>query len=274
MKNKRAVLLVTFGTSVQSAVPAFNNLEQVVKDTFPGVEVCWAYTAKSIRDILAERDGKLIDDPVTALKRLWADGYEKVVVQSVHVIPGREYNDLLNDLNSLLVPQSTEEGIALGKPLLYHHEDYIAAAEAIAAQLPVDTAADAVVLMGHGSEHHPADAAYGKLNDVLRHKYKNVFLGTVEGYPTLDEIVEDLASSGVKNVTLMPFMNVAGDHALNDLYGDGDDSWKTRLNRLGYKTNGYIKGLLENRGFVKIYLKHLAAAMSQIDEENGCINVL
>ncbi|SFH08714.1 sirohydrochlorin cobaltochelatase [Desulfotomaculum arcticum] len=265
MKNKRAILLVTFGTSVQAAVPAFVNLEQTVKDTFPGVEVRWAYTAKTIRDIIAERDGKIINDPITALKRLWEDGFEKVVVQSVHVIPGREYNDLVADLNGLLMSQSVVKGIALGKPLLYHHEDYIAAAEAITAQLPVNTAANAVVLMGHGSEHHPADAAYGKFNDVLRHKYKNVFLGTVEGYPTLEEIVADLAASGVKNVTLMPFMNIAGDHALNDLYGDGRDSWKTRLNGLGYKTDGYIKGLLENRGFINIYLKHLSAAMSQIN---------
>ncbi len=270
-KDKKAILLVTFGTSVQSAMSAFSNLEQAVKDTFPGVEVRWAYTSKTIRDKIAKRDGKIIDDPVTALKKLRADGYEKVVVQSVLIIPGQEYSDLLNDLNSLqsAVERQCPGKVALGMPLLYLHEDYINAAKALATQFPADTSVNAVVLMGHGSEHHPADSAYGCLNDILRHKYKNVFLGTVEGYPTLEEIKEDLAVSGVKNVTLMPFMNIAGDHALNDLYDDEEESWKSQLNRLGYKTDGYLKGLLENRAIVDIFVKHLTMAMAELDGENA-----
>ncbi len=266
MPDKKAILLVTFGTSVPSAARAFNNLEQAVRDTFPGVEVRWAYTSKTVRNIIAAREGRSIDDPAAAVKKLWADGYTKIVVQSVLVIPGREYNRLLDDLISLPAPWPLEKEITLGRPLLYHHEDYAAAAEAITARLPADTETDAVVLMGHGSEHHPADAAYGRFNDVLRHKYKNVFLGTVEGYPALEEVMADLAASGVKKVTLMPFMNIAGDHALNDLCGDGEDSWKTRLNNLGYQTESCMEGLLENPAFVNIYIKHLAAAMSQTDQ--------
>lgn len=271
-KDKKAILLVTFGTSVHSAMPAFNNLDQAVKDAFPGFEVRWAYTAKFIRDKIAKRDGRVIDDPVTALNRLRADGYEKVAVQSVHIIPGQEYNDLLDVINSLSMLQAAEEGpgprkVALGKPLLYHHEDYVAAAEAIASRFPADTASNAVVLMGHGTEHHPADSSYGCLNYILRQKYKNVFLATVEGHPGLDEVKEDLAKSGVKKVTLMPFMNIAGDHALNDMYGDEEDSWKSQLNKLGYKTDGYLKGLLENKAIVNIFIKHLTAAMAELEED-------
>jgi sirohydrochlorin cobaltochelatase len=231
--------------------------------------VRWAYTSKIIRDKIAERDGRIIDDPVTALKKLQSDGYDKVVVQSVHIIPGQEYNDLLNDVNGLLTQQPGEKEqysgkVVMGKPLLYLHEDYIDAAKAIAAQFPADTS-KAVVLMGHGTEHHPADSAYGKLNDILRHMYENVFLGTVEGYPSLEEIKEDLAASGLKKVTLMPFMNIAGDHALNDMYGDEEDSWKSQLNKLGYKTDGYLKGLLDNKAIVDIFVSHLTSAMAELD---------
>jgi len=269
-KDKKAILLVTFGTSVPSATPAYNNLEQAVKEAFPGVEVRWSYTSKIIRDKLAARDGRAVDDPFTALSKLRAEGYEKIVVQSDHIFAGQEYSDLLDVVNNFLTLQTGEFGprkMALGRPLLYHHEDYLDAAKALASQFPADTGSNAVVLMGHGTEH-PADSAYGKFNDILRHKYRNVFLGTVEGYPTLEEVREDLAASGVKKVTLMPFMNIAGDHALNDLYGDEEDSWKSQLVELGYETDGYLKGLLENKAIVSIFVKHLTAAMAEL-EENG-----
>ncbi|OPY63925.1 MAG: Sirohydrochlorin cobaltochelatase CbiKP precursor [Pelotomaculum sp. PtaU1.Bin065] len=271
-KEKKAILLVTFGTSVQSAMPAYNNLEQAVKDAFPGVEVRWAYTSKLIRDKIAKRDGRIVDAPFTALSKLRAEGYGKVVVQSDHIFPGQEYSDLLEVVNSFLTLQTPEgefgpRKMSLGRPLLYHHADYVDASVAIASQFPADTASNAVVLMGHGSEH-PSASAYGKLNDILRHEYKNVFLGTVEGYPGLEEVKKDLAASGVKRATLIPFMNIAGDHALNDLDGDEEDSWKSQLNRLGYETDTQLKGLLENKAIVDIFVKHLAAAMAELDEKS------
>ncbi len=268
-KNNEAILLVTFGTSVQSAMSAYNNLEQSVREAFPGVEVRWAYTSKMIRDKIAARDKRFFDDPFTALSKLRAEGYDKIVVQSGHIFTGYEYNDLVDVINNFLEFDAGKIGprkIALGQPLLYRHEDYINTAKAIASQFPADTGSNAVILMGHGSEH-PADSAYGKLNDILRHMYKNVFLGTVEGYPTLEEVKEDLAASGTKKVTLMPFMSIAGDHAINDLYGDEEDSWKSELNKIGYETDGYLKGLLENKAIVDIFVEHLTAAMVELSEE-------
>ncbi len=266
--NNEAILLVTFGTSVQSAMPAYNNLEQAVREAFPGVEVRWAYTSKMIRDKIATRDNRFLDDPFTALSKLKAEGYNKIVVQSAHIFTGQEYNDLVDVVNNFLMFDTEKFGprkIALGQPLLCHHEDYINTAKAIASQFPADTESNAVILMGHGSEH-PADSAYGKLNDILRHMYKNVFLGTVEGYPTLEEVEEDLAASGTKKVTLMPLMNIAGDHALNDLYSDEEDSWKSELNKIGYETDGYLKGLLENDAIVNIFVEHLSTAMAELEE--------
>ncbi|HBC92705.1 MAG TPA: hypothetical protein DCZ10_07310 [Pelotomaculum sp.] len=270
-KSKKAILLVTFGTSVQSAMHAYDNLENAVKEAFPGIEVRWSFTSEIIRDKIAARDGRSIDDPFTALSKLRAEGYDQIVVQSDHIFSGQEYSDLRALVNSFLALQTADgslgpKKLALGKPLLYYHEDYFDAVEALASQFPADTSSNAVVLMGHGSEH-PADSAYGKLNDILRHKFKNVFLGTVEGYPTLEEIQQDLKDSGATKITLMPLMNIAGDHALNDLYGDEEDSWKSQLAENGYTTEGYLKGLLENKAVVNIYVNHLSAAMAEFEAD-------
>jgi sirohydrochlorin cobaltochelatase len=55
----------------------------------------------------------------------------------------------------------------------------------------------------------------------------------VEGFPGIDEVVEALAEakskSKIRKVVLKPFMIVAGDHALNDMAGDDEESWKSVL---------------------------------------------
>jgi len=64
-----AILLVTFGTSVESAQASFRNIEKRVKAAFPKTEVRWAYTSKIIRKKL-EKEGTKIDSPEMALARL------------------------------------------------------------------------------------------------------------------------------------------------------------------------------------------------------------
>ena len=39
----------------------------------------------------------------------------------------------------------------------------------------------------------------------------------------------------MKEIRLAPFMVVAGDHAINDMAGEEEDSWKSRLEAEGYE---------------------------------------
>ena len=83
--------------------------------------------------------------------------------------------------------------------------------------------------MGHGSRHEN-NAVYARLQDIWnRMGCKDVFLGTVEASPDLEEVIKQLRESGYRKVVLTPLMLVAGDHAHTDMAGDGPDSWKSRL---------------------------------------------
>ena len=73
-----------------------------------------------------------------------------------------------------------------------------------------------------------------------------IFIGTVEGFPSLDDVVRGLTHSGVKKVVLKPFMIVAGDHANNDMAGDESDSWKMVIKSKGIKVIPVLQGLGEN----------------------------
>ena len=63
---------------------------------------------------------------------------------------------------------------------------------------------------------------------------------------------------GYKEVTVTPFMIVAGDHANNDMAGDDDDSLKSVLEKEGYKVNCVIKGLGSYPSFQKMFAERAA----------------
>ena len=64
----------------------------------------------------------------------------------------------------------------------------------------------------------------------------------------------ELKEKGIKNVTLMPLMMVAGDHANNDMAGDEPDSFKSILQANGFKVKTYLHGLGENAAVQKLFV--------------------
>ncbi len=147
--------------------------------------------------------------------------------------------------------------LKLGKPLLFKNEDYKIATEALKTQLPKLNKEEAIILMGHGTEH-PANAAYFQFDYYLReHINPNIYLCSVESDPSIESVIPKLKKSGVKNVLLMPFMLVAGDHANNDMAGEDEESWKNVLEKEDFKVDLYLKGLGANREFQKIYRDHI-----------------
>ena len=85
--------------------------------------------------------------------------------------------------------------------------------------------------------------------------YENVLIFSVEGWPHLDTVIPQLKAKKIKNVTLMPLMMVAGDHANNDMAGDEPDSYKSILEKEGFKVDAYIHGLGENEAVRKIFVE-------------------
>lgn len=69
-----------------------------------------------------------------------------------------------------------------------------------------------------------------------------------------------MKASDVKKVRLAPFMVVAGDHAMNDMAGGEEDSWKSLLEAEGYEVTCVLKGLGEYKGIQKLYAEHARQA--------------
>lgn len=261
---KPVILTVSFGTSYNDNRDlSIGAIEAELATAFPDWEVRRAFTAQTVIDILSDRDSLQIDNVTEAMEKLVADGVKKVVVQPTHVINGAEYDDVLAELDPFADQFDT---LAIGAPLLTTAEDYELVIDALlAANEKAGDPETALVFMGHGT-HHFANASYSQLEGMMHAAgYENAFVGTVEGFPTLEVVQSQVAAYGAKNIILQPLMVVSGDHATNDMAGDEEDSWKTILTDAGYEVECVMEGLGQNAAIRSIYVDHVRAVM----EENG-----
>jgi len=261
--KKVGILLVAFGSSEPSAQVSFQNLDKKTKAAFPDIPVRWAYTSHIIRKKLAKQ-GKHLDSPEVALAKMMDEGFTHVAVQSLHTIGGEEYHDLRRTVGAFKMMGGFQR-IVLGYPLLATQEDMQRTVDAILKSIPADRQkGDAVVLMGHGS-HHPSNAFYAAIMFQLQLKDPNIFVGTVEGYPEIDDIKDLLLKKKIKKAYLIPFMSVAGDHAKNDMAGDEEDSWKSVLTKAGIACVPILKGTAEEDSFIDIWVSHIRGPLSHFD---------
>jgi sirohydrochlorin cobaltochelatase len=262
---KKAILLAAFGTTVPEALKALDQVEARVKREFSGVEIRWGYTSSMVRNKLA-KEGKVLDSPETALAKLMDAGYTHVAVLSLHTIPGEEFHDLNRNTHVFGDMAGGFEKILVARPLLSSHEDMVRVAKAILKEVPAGRKPeDAVLLMGHGTEHHPSDAIYLAMNQVFQELDARVYVATVEGYPTVNDLLPKLRETKARKVYLMPLMAVAGDHARNDMAGNEPDSWKSVLTKNGYVCETVLKGTAEYPEIVDVWLDHLRVALAHFE---------
>ncbi len=258
---KKGILLVAFGSSIPEAQVSFKNIDQKVKSAFPKIPVRWAYTSSIIRHKLAKQ-GKYLDSVEIALAKMMDEGFTHVAVQSLHTIAGEEFHDLRRNAYAFSNMAGGFDRILVGYPLLGTEEDLIRARDAIIQHIPkARMKNEAVVLMGHGTPH-PSNAFYAAMMFHFQQKDSNIFVGTVEGAPEIDDVKAMLLKKNIKKAYLMPFMSVAGDHARNDMAGKEKDSWKSILTATGIECIPILKGTAEYDEIVAIWVDHLTTVMS------------
>lgn len=261
---KQAILVVGFGTSVPEAKKAYDEIDKRLGEAFPGVERRWAYTSGLIRKKLRSQ-GMAIDSPEVALAKLMEDGFTHVAVLSLHVIPGAEFHDLYLNARMFMHMSGGFKKVTFAMPLLSSNEDMTDVVRAVTAAVPRERRPEeAVVFMGHGSEHHPADAIYTAMDALFQKQDRNIFLATVEGSPRFEDVLSVLESRKIKKVYLIPFMVVAGDHARNDMAGDDGESWKSRLAAKGITAVPVFRGLGEIPEVVEVWVRHGRSALDAL----------
>lgn len=286
---KPAIILASFGTTVPEAITAITNIHTKIKAAFPGVPVKITFTSNIIRGVWQERQAEAqkwldmgVPEEILYVKNIIAtfgdlveEGYNQIVVQPTHIFFMEQSHDLNSYVNAMRSIRTIKERwmpfqkIALGRPALGtggvrydYHEDLKKGLEALAPDVALAKKNNAqLVYMGHGNEHMPS-GIYSEAAAMMRKLYPDVvtYVGSVEGYPGIEDVREHLSHTDRGKVILKPFMIVAGDHAVNDMASDEADSWKTLLTQDGFEVMTVMEGLGSNDAFAAIFVDHIKDA--------------
>ena len=270
LQNKDAIVVMSFGTTYkETRAKTIDATVDAIKAAHPNTKVVTAFTSHIIRDRIQEKEGITYPTPEEALDQLKAEGYTRVALTTLDIIPGMEYN---YDVAVYNLYKNNFKKMTLGTPLMYwmgqenQTDEVMEVVKAVSTQFPKVGKQDAVLIMAHGTPD-PSNAYYAVIQDRIEEAgLKNTFIYTVEGTPNLEQVIPQLKARGIKNVTLMPFMMVAGDHANNDMAGAEPDSHKSILEKEGFKVDTYLHGLGENQNIRNIFVERANEAWDTLQK--------
>ncbi len=218
----------------------------------------------------------ILKNVIATFGDLREEGYNNIVVQPTHMFFMEQSHDLASYVNAMRSIKTIKQRwmpfhkIALGRPALGtvgaaydYHDDIEKVAKTLAGDVELAKKNNArLVYMGHGNEHW-STGIYGETAKAMRAMYPDttIVIGAVEGYPSVDDVADYLSShfKGGK-VMLKPFMIVAGDHAVNDMASDEEDSWKSIVEKKGFEVMTVLEGLGSNDAFAAIFVDHIRDA--------------
>lgn len=162
LPDKDAIVVMSFGTTFKdSRAKTIEATVDAIKAAHPGVKVVTAFTSHIIIDRIKAHEGLTIPTPEQALAQLKAEGYTRVALTSLDIIPGMEYayKDAVYNLH-----KNDFKKMTFGTPLMYWQgqegqaDDITETMKAVATQFPKLGKKDAVLIMAHGTPH-PSNAS-------------------------------------------------------------------------------------------------------------------
>ena len=256
---KKALVIVSFGTTYEKGRQDIEAVERALAQAAEGYDVFRAYTSSIVRKVLKSR-GEIVPSLEEALEKLANESYDTVFVQPTHLLCGNEYDEKIRASYMRYAGRFLRGGI--GKPLIANNDDLLKLAEILAALKPDD--ADALLLMGHGTTHF-ANMVYPAMQTALRLQgHPNVVVGTVEGWPTLENAIDELSRSHseVREIKLSMYCRPDCNLVVCEDTGGGiAPDILPHIWDKGFSSKG------EGRGFGLYLISRL------VDEHGGCIEL-
>lgn len=190
---------------------------------------------------------------VGALEQMLQEGVEEMVIQPLFLLRGLEYEKLCRQAMEYREHFSC---IRMGSPLLTAGEDLEVFVEQLMDSMPSLQRGEAIVLMGHGTEHE-CNAIYSAVNTLLKKKgHTHVHVGTMKSIPTLCDVVVELSKHTYQKVYLIPLLLQVGVHVVVDMI-EKEDSWSNVLTAKGYEVVPIARGLCEYEFVSTMFVGHL-----------------
>jgi sirohydrochlorin cobaltochelatase len=304
-KKDVAVLLVAFGSTWDNAFKAFDKTKAAYEAAFPNADVyvCFSSDICINRASVGENyddNGNLVKrdyyEPRYLLHAIGAAKYSKIYVQSLQVIPGEEFAAVVASVKKFmnngymgsahldddyLAKLADDEAIFFGMPLLNDPDvDVPEVARQLHALYGSEAQQGTVAFMGHGNPDNydtfKANVRYTQLEEALQTYSPNYFVGTVDMEDNYkQDVLARMEEKGIDGgkIYLHALMSIAGDHAHNDMAGEGseywhamnpeseENSWYEFFSHRGYEVTvpmagNHPQGLLELPGVLNVWINH------------------
>ena len=245
LQEKPAIVMAAFGSSTRAKV-ALDIVKTRLARDFSEHEIFWAYTSEIIR----KKQG--LPGLQETLAQVEAAGFRKTVVQPLHVFPGTEYRQMAETCEYFPGLR-----VFLSETLLHRWDFVREVLEVVQGEfLSAVKGMNLLALHGTPLTADPVNIVYLGLERLVADLYDNVISAGIEGVPDHEAVLHRIKRQNLaaqyKKVKIIPMMYLAGLHAEDDLMGDEDDSWKSKLEDFGFTVecamtrhdgNDYFKGL-------------------------------
>lgn len=249
------LLTVCFGSGSTSVFhQCFTILHHKIVEQFRPRANALAVTSKHVRAALCAA-GAVLPSPGAALEELARSGCRRVLVASLFLANGREYQAL----HSLCRAQSGQfERLVLTPPLLECAQSRDLLAQVLLHLYP-PAPGTGVVLLGHG-EHNGLNSAYAQLNLRLHRAGRpELMISLLHGSPTPAQAAAALRVKGIANARLGCLMLCAGHHWRQALAEGGA---KTALEEAGLALEVQAAPLGESPAVRVLFLQHITQTAS------------
>ncbi len=269
VKRKDAILVMSFGTTIATARK--RSIEAIVSDIkqrFPDKPVWSAFSSRYVIKKIKEQTGETYLSVEEALTKLKEQGFTRIAMVPVDLFPGREYE---HKEDCYYLQRQLFKRVVFGTPLMYWTgqlgapDDVREVFEAFRPGIPELEKGQAVILVGHGTTHWSNDYFLILQERIEASGIDNIFVCTIEGTLTVEDMIPRLRKKEYNKVLLMPFMLSAGGHVLKDINGNQPESCRSLLETAGFEVETYLHGLGESPAMRQLFVKRAEAVVNLLE---------
>lgn len=256
---KAALVLTSFGVAGREArALGLDKLVVELQKALPDVEIRQAYTSVFIRKKLL-KEGLVMPSLSECLEGLKQEGFQQVYLQPTHFTPGEEYTHKVIEVAEEF--RDSFQEMKIGEPLFFKEKDFEQGLQAVFAAHALEKQEE-LVLLGHGSPHQH-NPVYEKLQEQADREGMPIHIGVVEesDTPNFDMVLKRLQEKNAKKILLAPLLLSGGVHVHEDMAGEDDSSWLSRLRENGFAVRTELKGLAEYQLFRRLYINKALALL-------------
>ena len=250
---KTPIVLVSFGVFPTDDLSAFEMLSQKIRAQYPKHTLRWAFTDKTMveqvrRDKIVlfteDADGR---EPYDVVQRLAAEGYRKVLLQPLAMLPSENSHAL----EAIRYPGMD---VVVGKPLIASEGDIDPIIDALASE--IESYDTTIVAAPGDADYRPEQRLLVALADEVEAQYPNAFVMSAEGRPGERRLREaEVRARKTEEVHIIPFTFMPRDKAVMHRVFEGQQAWRTLI---ANPRTTYGQPLVENEAVRERFMERLA----------------